>query len=403
MSAPARRPRVGFICTTAVFVLFYAVFSLSNARLMLVTYGTPHAGAESLDERLAQSDYARFWYAGRSLLAEHGLVAPPSPAVFPVDITAQDAAAATAWLYPPPMDVLAMLFAWAPLPLSFWAWRVVSLLLGGIILRQAGLTGGVILAGLASLAAQHDMMGGQNGTLLGAVLVAALLLAERRPVLAGTLAGLLCVKPQIALVMPAAMLRPRFARVVVAAVAVAAAFAAISLAVEGTAGWWHFLTIEPRDSHIVTSQPFRMFFPAAGITPFYMLRSFGVGVRLAEAAQSVISALALVLVWLAWRPGVMRNLPRMALSCSLGILAAPYGFSYDLVAFSIAMAALFSLAGEGERLVLGCLWLMGGYTITLANYTGLLLFPLWAACGAAIAWRLRSRLLAGEFAQQAGR
>ena len=372
-----------------MLALFYVVFSLSNARLMLVTYATPHPGAMSLDERLAQSDYARFWYAGRSLLAQHGLAVLPSPAVFPVDITSRDAAAATAWLYPPPMDVLAMLFAWAPLPLSFWLWRVVSLLLGAIILRQAGLTGGVILAGLASLAAQHDMMGGQNGTLLGAVLVAALLLAGRRPVLAGTLAGLLCVKPQLALALPAALLRPRFVRVIMAAMAMVAVFAALSWAIEGAPGWWHFLSVEQHDSHIVTSQKFSVFFPAAGITPFYMLRSFGGGVRLAEVVQAAVSVLALVLVWLAWRPGVMREVPRMALSCSLGVLAAPYGFSYDLVAFSIAMAALFSLAGEWQRLILGFLWLMGGYTITLADYTGLLLFPLWAAWGAAMAWRLR--------------
>ncbi len=388
MLAPARRPRVGFILITAMLIVFYAAFSLSNARLMLIAYGQ-HAGAMDREVLLAQSDYARFWYAGRQLLAGHGLAAAPSARVFPVDITAPDAAAATAWLYPPTMDLLAMGFAWMKLPLSFWVWRAVSLLLGAVVLRWAGLSGGVILAGLASLAAQHDMQGGQNGTLLGAVLVAALLLAGRRPVLAGILGGLLCVKPQIALVLPAALLRLRYARVILAAVLMVAVLVVASLAVEGAKGWWHFLMVQPRDSHIVTSQAFSVFFPAAGITPFYMLRSLGAGVPLAEAVQAAVSLVALVLVWLAWRPGVMRDVPRMALSCSLGVLAAPYGFSYDLVAFSIAMAALFRLAGEWQRLILAFLWLMGGYTITVAGDTGLLLFPLCAVCGAAIAWRLR--------------
>ena len=81
----------------------------------------------------------------------------------------------------------------------------------------------------------------------------------------------------------------------------------------------------------------------------------------------------------------------MAFTCALGVLAMPYGFSYDLVAFSTAMAALFFLAGGWERVVLALLWLLGGYTITLADYTWLLLFPIWAAAGAAMAWRLRAR------------
>ncbi|MDE8346616.1 MAG: glycosyltransferase family 87 protein [Acidocella sp.] len=387
---PRLKTRPGLVVTAAAIISLYGVFALSNARLMLAMRAAPSPQMMTMTQQLPQSDYARFWYVGRRLLARHGLATPPPPATFRVDILGATAPPQIAWLYPPPMQVLAMAFAWLPLPLSFWVWRVASLILGAILLRWAGFGWAVIAAGLASPAALHDMAGGQNGTLLGAMLVAALALAERRPVAAGIIGGLLAVKPQMALMVPASWLHGRFARVFVAAFLAGLAVAGLSLVVAGWPVWWQWFTITQHDAVLVASLPFTAFFPAAGITPFYMLRSLGAGVDVARMVQFCISVIALCLVWMAWRPGRMHAVPRVALTAALAILAMPYGFSYDLVAFSIGIAALWDSARGAERLVLAVLWLLGGYTITIANDTGLLLFPLWATCGAAMAWRLRA-------------
>lgn len=383
------KPRILFIPTTALLIVFYTVFAASNVNVMRGMRAAQPT-ITMPNHELPQSDYARFWYVGRRLLSRVGGVAPPDPGVFPLDILSPTAPALKAWLYPPPTGLLAMPFAVLPLALSFWVWRILSLALGLWLLRRAELGWAVVLAGLASPAALHDMTGGQNGTLTGAMLVASLLLAERQQRFAGTLAGLLCIKPQIALAVPAAFLRTRFLCLLYTAVSVVLSVVLLCLFVEGGRAWVRYFTVAQPDSTAIVSLPFTVFFPAAGITVLSMLRSMHCGVGFAWLCQISVSLLSVSLVWLAWHRGTMQGVPRMAFTCCLGVLAMPYGFSYDLVAFSIGMAALFFRAGQWERLVLGLLWLMGGYTITLANYTGLLLFPLWAACGAVMAWRLRA-------------
>ena len=121
-----------------------------------------------------------------------------------------------------------------------------------------------------------------------------------------------------------------------------------------------------------------------------MARSLGAGLYMAWVWQTASSVGALGLVSAAWHPGMMAPLPRMAFTSALSVLAMPHGFAYDLVAFSLGMATLYARATGWERFLLGLLWLMGGYTITLANATGLVLFPAFAVLGAALAWRLRA-------------
>ncbi|MDD2704539.1 MAG: glycosyltransferase family 87 protein [Acidocella sp.] len=379
----------------ALLGVLYVIYLISTINLMIAMRAGPPT--LTLAHELPQSDFGLFWCAGKGLFAQavarFGIEAPGTQVFLrtcQVNILSGAAPAALAWPYPPLAGFLVVPFSFIPLAVSFWVWRAFSVVIAGGLLRRAGLGWGVIVAGLASTAALHDLVGGQNGTLIAGVLVSALLLAETRPGLAGLLAGLLAVKPQTALVFPAIVLRPRGMKMLLAGLLTVLAIVALSLAVWGTEGWiWFFKVAEP-DEMKQAAAPFTVFFPAAGITVFSMARSLGAGLHAAWAWQAASSVAALGLTWGAWRPGAMTPQPRMALTCALSVLAMPHGFAYDLVAFSIGMAALYPRAGGWERLTLGLLWLMGGYTITLANYTGLVLFPVFAVLGAALAWRLRA-------------
>ncbi len=383
------RPRYSLVLTIALLLLFYPLFVASNVHLMLAMRADPHAVVMSETQELPQSDYARFWYVGRHYLAAAGLASEPDKALFLQNILSSSTPPIKLWLYPPMMALLAMPFTAIPLAWSFWLWRVVSLAFGGWVLRRAGLRWPVVLAGLFSPAALHDVVGGQNGTLTGSILAGALLLAERQPCLGGVLGGLLCIKPQTALVLPAAVLRWRFGRMVVAAAITVAVFAAASLVVLGRSAWVEYLTVARPAGIIVADLPLKKFFSSAEITPLAMLRTLHMALPTAWMLQIMVSTVCLVLVWLAWKPGCMAAEPRMAFSCCLGVLATPYAFAYDLVAYSIGMAALFFAASNWARLPLAALWLIGGYTIVLTNNTALVLFPAWAVCGAAMAWRMR--------------
>jgi Glycosyltransferase family 87 len=389
------RPRVAVIFTTALLGAFYVVYLLSAVSLM----SAMRAGPPTLTvaHELPQSDFGLFWCAGHGLFAQAAerfgmaLAGPAGTTTCQVNLLSRAAPIALAWPYPPPMGFLVVPFSFIPLDLSFWIWRLVCVLAAASLLRWAGLGWGVVVAGLASTAGLHDLVGGQNGTLLAGVQVSALLLAEARPGWAGALAGALAVKPQMALVFPAVVLRPGGTKMLLTGALTVLALVALSLAVWGPGAWAWFFTVAGPDEVRQAAAPFNRFFPAAGITVFAMARSLGAGPHAAWAWQAVSSVAALGLVWMAWRPGMMASLPRMAFTCALGVLAMPHGFAYDLVAFSVGLAALYASAQGWERGALGLLWLMGGYTITLANCTGLVLFPVFALCGAALAWRLREK------------
>ena len=75
----------------------------------------------------------------------------------------------------------------------------------------------------------------------------------------------------------------------------------------------------------------------------------------------------------------------MAITVCLSVLAMPYGFSYDLIAFSIAMAALVPRAGPAAVPVLAALWFWPGVTSPLTMATGMVLLPLAALAGIGMA------------------
>ncbi len=393
-SAAPTRPRFGFILTITILGLLYAVYLASAVSLMAAMRGAGHATVLSAAHELPESDFALFWYAGKLLLMRAastcGVHLGPSAwqqQTFPVDILAADSPFTIAWPYPPPMGLLAMPFSLIPLPVSFWVWRIATIAAAGALLRRAGLGWPVIAAGLAGPAGLHDMVGGQNGALTGALLVAALLLIGPAPRFSGVLAGLLCIKPQVAMIWPLILLRRQRAKALAACLTVAAALSALSLAVEGWQAWVFFFTVARADEMRAAAAPFSQSFPAAGITVFIAARSLHASVAQAWAMQALLSLAAMFLIWLLWRKPCADATGRMACTVCLAILVMPHGFAYDLVAFSIAMATMAARCEGWQFAAFGILWLMGGYTITVANFTGLIVMPVFAAAGAWLAWR----------------
>jgi hypothetical protein len=360
--------------------------------MAMQAYPRPHVMTAT--QELPQSDFARFWYAGKMLFiqsaAHFGDHIEPSPwfkSTFRIDILSPSAPPTIAWLYPPTMGLLAIVFSFAPLGLSYWLWQIGSLACAGFLLRYAGLPWLVIIAGLGSPACLHNFIGGQNGALTGGLLVAALLLFDTQPRRGGLVAGLLCIKPQMMFALPAILLNKSRLGTLLACMLTAAGVAALSLLIEGWPAWQHFLAVAQPDSMRLLALPLSQKFPVAGITVFVMARSLHASVAQAWCLQIISAILSMLLVWQSWRRAASDPVPRMALTVCLTLLITPYGYSYDLVAFSIAMAALFARASSVEQAVISLLWLFGGYTITFVNLTGIIIMPLATATGAWLAWR----------------
>jgi hypothetical protein len=374
----------------AAVAALYALYLVSSVWLMAGMYSPEHARVMTATTELPQSDFARFWYVGNMLLvrraASFGIHLSLSAwfrSSFQLDILQPGDHPEMIWLYPPTMGVLAMLFAALPLAVSFWVWRVATISVAAILLSQAGLEWQVVLAGLASPAEIHDIVGGQNGALMAGLLVGALLLADTRPRMAGALAGLLCIKPQVAMIVPLVLLHRGRWPALAACACTVALMVALSLAAEGWQSWVWFVTVAQPQSTRIMNAPFDTM-TRGGFTVLMMARHLHLSVASAWVLQCASSAASALLIWRAWQGPARDTVARMSLTVSLAVLLTPYGFIYDLVGFSVAMAAMSARTPGWRRPCFALLWLAGGYTLSLENMSGEIVMPVAAMLAAAL-------------------
>ncbi len=391
-SLSARRVRVPAILATAFVMLAAMFFAVANINLLRESWDKPEVLTAT--HGLPQSDFGLFWCAGNELIAQaserFGDSSPDGyKSICQVNILARNTPIFLAWPYPPTMGLLLASFSVFSIKWAFWIWRAFCVGVALAVLRAARLRWGAIIIGLLSPASWHDLIGGQNGTLTGAMLFAVLSMAARRPVLAGILSGLLTLKPHLGAPILVAVLRLRAWTMGLVAAGVALCLAAVSLLIWGLGGWAYFIGVAQHDEWLTAAMPFKERFPAAGITIYDMARSLGAPNASALVFQAVVAILALGAMWRLWRPGAISETPRAIITVSLSILVLPHAFLYDLVGFGIGMAVLMVALSGWAAFAAALFWLWSGYTLTFVNQTGLLLFPLCAAAGAALAWRFR--------------
>lgn len=195
-----------------------------------------------------------------------------------------------------------------------------------------------------------NVITGQSGFLVAALLIGGLVLLPRRPFVAGLLLGLLVVKPQLGLVLPFALAAGRewraFAGAAFASVGLVLATILLfgwatyqawlgnaqfiaSIASEGLAGW-----------HRMAS-------------PYGALRLAGLGSMAAWALHIVIALAAAGAACLIWYRRADLGARAGALAAATA-LASPYLFVYDSL---ILVVPFLWLIGRGRhRLLLGVTW-----------------------------------------------
>ena len=263
--------------------------------------------------------------------------------------------------YPPVFLLVVLPFGLLPYLLGYAL--AMGLSLGGMIVGALGRRAGAlsIIALLTCPAALISLMYGQNGFLSAALLCGGIrLLQSARPVWGGVLLGTLCYKPQLALLVPVALVAAREWRALAAAAASAATVSGASLLAFGVAAWADWLGFMSRFSPSVLTALDRL--PKmSSLTP--ALLRLGVSSDTALALQGLLSVLAIILVWVVWR----RSSERAAAAAVLigaSFLVTPYAFFYDLPPLAVAVVWLcIEIARRGdadnlERLVLALAWVL---------------------------------------------
>lgn len=319
--------------------------------LHLVAYGI---AAARRGEALF-GDFFGFWSFARFLAAR--------PAAEIYDIAglaafqrALDPAFQAFYPFPYPPTFALLLRPLAPLPylaaFTMFMGLGLSLYLAAAARGGPGRMARIMLAALAP-ASTVALIAGQNGYLTAGLLGLGLAALPRRPIVAGLLFGLLTFKPQMAALLPVALVAGRQWRALAAMALSAAAFAAASAVVFGPAMWRAWAEgLAPFAAALAqyrgALEPFMPTVTAA-------LDRLGLPAWAVQAGQLAGAALAVFAVWRSWRPGPSDL--AAAVLMTAGVVATPYAFVYDLPVVALALIMLWrAMAAErppGWRIVLG--------------------------------------------------
>ena len=302
--------------------------------------------------------------------------------------------------YPP-----TYIFIVLPLALLFHApallvWQLATALGLALAAWLAGLRRLEILALMVAPAAMVNVSAGQNGFLTSALLIGGLALIDRRPLVAGTLFGLLTFKPHLGLLIPIALLARRSWRVIFAAVAAAGVLAGSSLIVFGPETWTAYLGFAGTFRHMAEAQADNSFMTYSA-TALIGARVAGLAPGAAYTIQALLSLAVGVVVYRIYRT-TAEPARRLPVLLSGVMLASPFGFLYDLPVLGLAIILLARRGlREGflpyERLILLAGWLVP-FLGSLFSGMGVPLVPLVQIAVFAVAVR---RALAVDSPRQA--
>lgn len=357
--------------------------------LLIAVWLSPSEGLVDRMGKPIGTDFVAFWTAGA--LAAHG----QASAVY--DVPALHAAErktvgagidAFPFAYPPSLLLILPVLAALPYLLALPLWLIATFVPFAAVVRRAAPHSATLWLTLALPAAYLNVLHGQAGFLVTALMGGALLLLGRRPVLAGVLLGLLTFKPHLGVLVPIALIAGKRWRAIAAAAVTTALVMLASFAVFGQETWAAFLAgAEAARVHLETGElPWEKMH-----TVFAGARLIGIGVAGAYALQAAVSLAVAVMVALAWRRPADPAL-RSALLVAGAVLAAPYGFEYDLVLLALPIAWLGWHGVRhgfrpGEKVVLLMAWLMPFATPGIAAGLGVPLGPLVLAALFWIVWR----------------
>jgi hypothetical protein len=339
------------------------------------------------------SDFVSFWAAGKMALAHRAaqVYAPQS------HLAAERAyfGAPLGWyafFYPPVFLLACLPLGLAPYFVALGLWLASTFAAFAAALRGLAPRFAHPLT-LAAAPAVFSVVGhGQNAFLSTALFAAGTRLLERQPTLAGAMFGMLCFKPQLALLAPLGLLVTGRWRALAAFVATAAALAALSACVFGLDAWTAFLA-ETTMARATLERG--LVDPAKMQSVFAAVRVLGGAVPLAYFAQGLaaVAALGALVVALRREPDARRQFAAVAV---VTCLTTPFLLDYDLTLLLVPIAVL---AEEGlatgfrayEKTALAAAFLLPAFARPLAEHAHLPLSPLVVA---ALALAILRRMLA---------
>ncbi|APD13292.1 glycosyltransferase family 87 protein [Pandoraea pulmonicola] len=325
-------------------------------------------------------DFLPFWSAAWMALQGHATDAYNVVALTRVEIMAEPAMAQVdgimPWLYPPTVLLFILPLAWVPLRVAYLCFALAGLSLFAYAARRIAPWPQAVLPIVAFPAVGLVIAAGQAALSTAGLAGLVLVLLRRRPALAGICAGLLFMKPHLALLFPLAFLCSRAWTALAACLATVVLSVTASVVVFGPETVTAFLHgVQGAQAAVIAgrAQLFRM--PSV----FIMAHMMHAPLWLAWTLHGAVALWAAALVADAWlRCGAYAL--RAAILLSASLLMSPYVYDYDLAWFGILIAWL-CVHGQahgwrtGEREWLVLLWLTPLAGLLIVSFVGFQFMP----------------------------
>lgn len=350
-------------------------------------------GLSQLNGKLPIWDFSNLWAAGvlvlqgkLALLFEPEAYRAALRQLFTPLLTDQE------WSYPPSMLLLAVPLGLLPAWPAYWVWTFGTILMLHLALRPLKLPPAAQLAILVSPGVVMSVLVGQNGAFTASLLVGGLLLAPRKPVMAGILFGLLTVKPHLGLLVPFCLLASRNGKAILSATLTTALLVSVTAILFGPSVWISFRTVTAPLMTAILEAPYPQSYHTLALTAFAAGRSFGWDLPASYLLQGGVTLVALAAaIWL-WWPGAvpMSHERRAVLTGLLALIATPYGYVYDSVPLSVAVAFLFVTEKRIPVAVHAIAWLFPLFVPAMALRgfgAGIVVIVAYAALHLGLAWR----------------
>jgi hypothetical protein len=240
------------------------------------------------------------------------------------------------WVYPPTCLLMMLPFSFLPffVALGIWLISTFSIYFGAI--RRIAPVPQTIWLTLAFPGTYQNFIHAQNGFLSGAFFGWGLFLVDRSPFWGGSLLGLLTYKPQMAALVPIALLAGRRWKALAGAFFSASCLILASFLILGREVWgayWHFIPVARK-------------LYESGVMPIFKIGTVYNAVLLAGGSyegarllQAIVMVAAMAVVfWVWWRD---LSLPIRASVLVLGtLLFTPHALPYEFVLLALPLAWL---------------------------------------------------------------
>lgn len=333
-------------------------------------------------------DFVSFWAAARLTLEGHAALAYDFAAHRAVELTAGPVDGKLPFPYPPPFLFFLLPFGLVPFWVAFPIWVGLTGTLYVLAARQVA----PLPYSLVNPAALPCALIGQTGLLMTAIFIRGATLLEARPFAAGLLLGLFVVKPQLALLLPLALLAGREWRAIAGAATSSLGLLAAALLAFGWESYQGFFQILPQYAGYIRGSQWPWNELAS---PFAMFRFFGAPQGIALLLHGAIALAAAAVTWVAW---ARRSPERVAVLATASLLIPPYLFTYDALLLIVPLCLFI----RQERLWLSAMvWLF--CLLPVASYTPAYGGPNTTMVAAILClWGLHRRHQAGRLPAAAG-